>query len=138
MSSSSQITWLCNGDFVKESDRKMSSLNLMENEKNKWTAKLTILVSHSILINPPYKHRLKTHCAIYLCLGSIHCHQVKLLYIALSEPRHHLIIVFCHYFRIPVKMTLETTNVQPKINGEMTTLHLNLAEFALTSNMFIN
>jgi len=34
---------LCNGDFVKESDRKLSSLANIEGEKNKWVAKLTIL-----------------------------------------------------------------------------------------------
>jgi len=38
-----KITWLCNGDFVKESDRKQSSLINMEGEKNKWIAKLVIL-----------------------------------------------------------------------------------------------
>ena len=45
MFSSLQITWLCNGDFVKESDRKLSSLSSLEGGKNKWAAKMTILVS---------------------------------------------------------------------------------------------
>lgn len=39
-----KITWLCNGDFVKESDRKFSKLEARP-EKNKWNATLTILVS---------------------------------------------------------------------------------------------
>jgi len=38
-----KITWLCNGDFVKESDRKFANLLPMEGQKNKWVAKLTIL-----------------------------------------------------------------------------------------------
>merc|ERR1711874_17120 len=38
-----KITWLCNGDFVKESDRKLSSLSCLEGGKNKWAAKMTIL-----------------------------------------------------------------------------------------------
>ena len=40
-----KITWLCNGDFVKESDRKFSKLEPRAGEKNKWNATLTILVS---------------------------------------------------------------------------------------------
>lgn len=40
-----KITWLCNGDFVKESDRKKSTLELKENEKNKWISRLTILTA---------------------------------------------------------------------------------------------
>jgi len=40
-----KITWLCNGDFVKESDRKFANLLPMEGQKNKWVAKLTVLVS---------------------------------------------------------------------------------------------
>ena len=42
-----QISWLCNGDFVKESDRKQSSLASMEGERNKWAARMTIMVSES-------------------------------------------------------------------------------------------
>jgi len=38
-----KITWLCNGDFVKESDRKKSKLEQRAGETNKWTASLTIL-----------------------------------------------------------------------------------------------
>jgi len=38
-----KITWLCNGDFVKESDRKFSKLEPRAGEKNKWNATLTIL-----------------------------------------------------------------------------------------------
>jgi len=38
-----KITWLCNGDFVKESDRKYSKLEARAGEKNKWNATLTIL-----------------------------------------------------------------------------------------------
>ena len=38
-----QVTWLCNGDFVKESDRKMSKLEPMEGA-NKWRASLVITV----------------------------------------------------------------------------------------------
>ena len=41
----SKITWLCNGDFVKESERKFSKLEPRVGEKNKWNATLTILVS---------------------------------------------------------------------------------------------
>lgn len=38
-----KISWLCNGDFVKESDRKTSKLEEMKSEgKNKWMASLTI------------------------------------------------------------------------------------------------
>ena len=42
-----QISWLCNGDFVKESERKVSSLTSLEGERNKWAARMTILVSLS-------------------------------------------------------------------------------------------
>ena len=45
-----QISWLCNGDFVKESDRKQSSLASMEGERNKWAARMTITVSWSSLL----------------------------------------------------------------------------------------
>merc|ERR1711970_1304947 len=38
-----KITWLCNGDFVKESDRKKSTLEAKAGDKNKWVAMLTIL-----------------------------------------------------------------------------------------------
>ena len=38
-----QVTWLCNGDFVKESERKMSKLEPMEGA-NKWRASLVITV----------------------------------------------------------------------------------------------
>jgi len=38
-----KITWLCNGDFVKEDDRKRSRLEARAGELNKWTASLTIL-----------------------------------------------------------------------------------------------
>jgi len=37
-----KISWLCDGDFVKESDRKVSSLEPRQGETNKWTATLTI------------------------------------------------------------------------------------------------
>jgi len=37
-----KINWLCNGDFVKESDRKCSHLAAMEGEINKWKAVLVI------------------------------------------------------------------------------------------------
>ena len=46
-----QISWLCNGDFVKESDRKQSSLASMEGERNKWAARMTIMVSESSQLN---------------------------------------------------------------------------------------
>ena len=39
-----KVTWLCNGDFVKESDRKAAKLEARPGEKNKWNATLTILV----------------------------------------------------------------------------------------------
>jgi hypothetical protein len=39
-----KVTWLCNGDFVKESDRKTAKLEQRPGEKNKWNATLTILV----------------------------------------------------------------------------------------------
>ena len=39
-----KITWLCNGDFIKESERKSSKLEPRAGEKNKWNATLTILV----------------------------------------------------------------------------------------------
>ena len=49
----SQISWLCNGDFVKESDRKQSTLTSMEGERNKWAARMTIMVSwSSVLVQP--------------------------------------------------------------------------------------
>jgi len=38
-----KVTWLCNGDFVKESDRKTAKLEARPGEKNKWNATLTIL-----------------------------------------------------------------------------------------------
>merc|ERR1712029_558408 len=38
-----KITWLCNGDFIKESDRKFSKLEPRAGDKNKWNATLTIL-----------------------------------------------------------------------------------------------
>jgi len=38
-----KISWLCNGDFVKESDRKISRLEPRHGETNKWNATLTIL-----------------------------------------------------------------------------------------------
>ena len=43
-----KIQWLCNGDFVKESERKFSKLQQKVDEsgrveKNKWAATLTIL-----------------------------------------------------------------------------------------------
>ena len=41
-----KISWLCNGDFVKESDRKYSKLEPRHGEKNKWNATMHILVSH--------------------------------------------------------------------------------------------
>jgi hypothetical protein len=43
-----QITWLCNGDFVKEDDRKKSRLEPRQGELNKWTATLTIMVRHPL------------------------------------------------------------------------------------------
>ena len=39
-----KISWLCNGDFIKESDRMKSRLEQRPGEKNKWNAILTILV----------------------------------------------------------------------------------------------
>jgi len=38
-----KITWLCNGDFIKESERKYSKLEPRVGEKNKWNATLTIV-----------------------------------------------------------------------------------------------
>uniref|UniRef100_A0A0K2TYB8 Ig-like domain-containing protein n=1 Tax=Lepeophtheirus salmonis TaxID=72036 RepID=A0A0K2TYB8_LEPSM len=38
-----KITWLCNGDFIKESDRKYAKLEPRVGEKNKWNATLTIV-----------------------------------------------------------------------------------------------
>ena len=40
-----KITWLCNGDFIKESDTKTSRLEARPGEKSKWNATLTILVT---------------------------------------------------------------------------------------------
>jgi hypothetical protein len=40
-----KVTWLCNGDFVKESDRKRAKLEPRIGELNKWNATLTIIVS---------------------------------------------------------------------------------------------
>lgn len=40
-----KVTWLCNGDFIKESDRKSSRLEPRPGEKYKWNATMTILVS---------------------------------------------------------------------------------------------
>jgi len=39
-----KISWLCNGDFVKESDRKYSKLEPRHGEKNKWNATMHILM----------------------------------------------------------------------------------------------
>ena len=39
------MSWLCNGDFIKESERKSSKLEPMPGHKNKWIAAMTILVS---------------------------------------------------------------------------------------------
>lgn len=38
-----KVSWLCNGDFIKESDRKSSKLEPMPGHKNKWIAAMTIL-----------------------------------------------------------------------------------------------
>jgi len=38
-----KISWLCNGDFVKESERKVARLEPRHGELNKWNASLTIL-----------------------------------------------------------------------------------------------
>jgi len=38
-----KITWLCNGDFVKESEKKVAKVEAMQGERNKWVASLTIL-----------------------------------------------------------------------------------------------
>ena len=40
-----KVTWLCNGDFVKESDRKFAKLESRPDGKNRWNCTLTILVS---------------------------------------------------------------------------------------------
>ena len=40
-----KVTWLCNGDFVKESDRKFAKLEARPDGKNRWNCTLTILVS---------------------------------------------------------------------------------------------
>ena len=50
-----KIQWLCNGDFVKESERKFAKLEqkVGENgriEKNKWAATLTILVRYTLYL----------------------------------------------------------------------------------------
>jgi len=37
-----KISWLCNGDFVKESERKAAKLEESAEGKNKWVATLTI------------------------------------------------------------------------------------------------
>jgi len=37
-----KVSWLCNGDFVKESERKVARLEVREGETNKWTASLII------------------------------------------------------------------------------------------------
>ena len=52
-----KIQWLCNGDFVKESERKFSKLQQKVDEsgrveKNKWAATLTILVRYLPFLNP--------------------------------------------------------------------------------------
>lgn len=44
-----KVTWLCNGDFIKESDRKYAKLEPRAGEKNKWNATLTIVVSSDLL-----------------------------------------------------------------------------------------
>ena len=67
-----KITWLCNGDFVKESDRKFSKLEPRAGEKNKWNATLTILVSlqkcfiEYYLGNQKSSHSATFHCTM-LC-----------------------------------------------------------------------
>jgi len=38
-----KVTWLCNGDFVKESDRKFAKLESRPDGKNRWNCTLTIL-----------------------------------------------------------------------------------------------
>lgn len=43
-----KVSWLCNGDFIKESDRKSSKLEPMPGHKNKWIAAMTILVSKGL------------------------------------------------------------------------------------------
>ena len=48
-----KITWLCNGDFVKESERKHSKLEPRIGEKNKWNATLTIIVSFVMFVLSP-------------------------------------------------------------------------------------
>ncbi len=44
-----KVTWLCNGDFIKESDRKHSRLEPRPGEKNKWNAVLTIQVQRYVM-----------------------------------------------------------------------------------------
>lgn len=61
-----KITWLCNGDFVKESDRKFSKLEPRVGEKNKWNATLTILVSVRLHTN----YLLCPEPSIFRWLGS--------------------------------------------------------------------
>lgn len=41
-----KVSWLCNGDFIKESDRKYSKLEPRHGEKNKWNATMHILVRY--------------------------------------------------------------------------------------------
>jgi hypothetical protein len=56
-----KVTWLCNGDFIKESDRKHSRLEQRIGEKNKWTATLTIIVSLNYLAGNLGWQRAKTN-----------------------------------------------------------------------------
>lgn len=39
-----KVTWLCDGDFIQESDTKSSRLETRPGEPDKWNATLTILV----------------------------------------------------------------------------------------------
>ena len=57
-----KVTWLCNGDFIKESERKHSKLEPRIGEKNKWTAILTIIVSWGYIYL--YDFRVRHLCSM--------------------------------------------------------------------------
>ena len=101
---SAQITWLCNGDFVKESEKKVARVEAREGEKNKWVATLTILV--------------RVH--------GFSCHQNTEKTVANFSPFSHRLccpsvssITLC--FRTPTRLTPGTTSAPSRTSGAMTT-----------------
>ena len=105
----------------------------MEGQKNKWVAKLTILVSFQKLVSYVLvcSFLLSIHEIANVC--PLH---ISLFPVPVARHTHEYVPCFCPHFRNPVRLTLETTNVLLKISGEMTTPPLPL-DRKLTLYLFI-